>query len=78
LDENTIVVYKQKGILYINSSEVALTNVKVYNLQGGLIIEQKDLNTTFTTIKDLKAVNQILIIKMTRADNSVVTKKVLK
>jgi hypothetical protein len=50
----------------------------VYNLQGGLIIEQKDLNTTFTTIKDLKAVNQILIIKMTRADNSVVTKKVLK
>jgi hypothetical protein len=78
LNDNTIRVHKQNGTLYINSDEVGLTNVKVYNLQGRLIFEQKNLNTTFTTIKDVKAVNQILILKMTRADNSVVTRKVLK
>jgi hypothetical protein len=78
LKDNTIRVHKQKGILYINSNEVALINVKVYNLQGRLITEQKDLNTTFTTIKDVKAVNQVLIVKMTTADNTVVTRKVLK
>jgi Glycosyl hydrolase catalytic core/F5/8 type C domain len=76
-NENTVRVYKNSGILYVNSGAVAINNVKVFDLQGRLVAEQKNIKATTASIKDIKAVQQVLIVKITAEDGSLVAKKVL-
>lgn len=75
-NEHTVTVYKNKETLYVNSENINITNVKVYDLRGRLISEQKEVNATSVVISNLKETNQVLIVKITSQDNSVVTKKV--
>ncbi|MCF6130182.1 YDG domain-containing protein [Flavobacterium sp. AS60] len=77
LIKNSITVYKSNGIININSTNELIANVKVYDLQGRLITEQKEVNATSTSIKNLRASQQVLIVKVTTQDNKVVTKKVV-
>ena len=75
--ENSIMVYKNNGILYVKSIATAISNVKVYDIQGRLLAEQKKVKGTTAVINNLNATHQALIVKITGEDNSVVTKKVL-
>lgn len=77
LDSNSIIVYKNNDNININSGKLVIDNVKVYDLQGRLVLEQKDVNATTTSIKNLKVTQQVLIVKVTTHDNMVVTKKVI-
>lgn len=76
-NENSVKVYKNGGTLYVNSGNVALANIKVFDLQGRLIAEQKKLKTKIATFRDLKTTQQVLIVKVTSHDNIVVNKKVV-
>ena len=76
-NENSVRVYKNNGTLYVNSGAVAMSNIKVYDIQGRLIAEQKNVKATTASIKDLKATHQVLIVKITDEDNNIVTKKVV-
>lgn len=76
-NENSVRVYKNNGNLYVNSGTVAVNNIKVFDIQGRLIAEQKNVKATTAAIKDLKATNQVLIVKITGEDTSVVSKKVV-
>jgi hypothetical protein len=75
-NENTVIVYKNKGTLYVNSSAKAISSIKVYDVQGRLLAEQKNIKANTATISNLKASNQILIVQVRGEDNSEVTKKV--
>jgi hypothetical protein len=75
--DNTITVYKTNGTLYVNSAGRAFVNIKVFDVQGRLITEQKDLNATNAAIKNLKTTQQLLLIQVTSEDKKVVTKKVV-
>jgi hypothetical protein len=76
-NENSVAVYKNKSTLYVNSGAVAIANIKVFDIQGRLIAEQKNVKSNTATISNLKATQQVLIVKVTGQDNSVVSKKVL-
>ena len=76
-NENSVRVYKNNGMLYVNSGTVDINNIKVYDIQGRLLAEQKNVKATTATIKDLKAKQQVLIVKITSEDNNVVSKKVV-
>jgi hypothetical protein len=76
-NENSVTVYKNKGMLYVNSGAEAIANVKVFDIQGRLIAEQKNVKANTAVIKDLKATQQVLIVKITAQDNTVVSKKVV-
>ena len=76
-NDNSITVYKNKGTLYVNSGATAINNIKVFDSQGRLIAEQKNVKANSATIKDLKATQQVLIVKITAEDNKVVSKKVV-
>jgi Glycosyl hydrolase catalytic core len=76
-NENSVRVYKNNGTIYVNSGSVAINNVKVYDIQGRLIAEQKNVKANTATIKNLKVENQVLIVKITGEDSSVVSKKVM-
>jgi hypothetical protein len=76
-DENSVVVYKNKGGIQISTGKIVIDNVKVFDIQGRLIAEQKNVKATSATIKDLKVAQQVLIVKITSVDNQTVSRKVV-
>ena len=75
-NENSVVVYKQNQDLIINSGTTTMSNVKVYDIQGRLLVYQKNINATQTKISSVTT-NQILLVKITSTENGSVTKKVM-
>jgi trimeric autotransporter adhesin len=63
-------------MLYVNSGASVISNIKVYDIQGRLIAEQKNVKSNNASINNLKA-NQALIVQVTSEDNKVVNKKVV-
>lgn len=76
-NDNNVKVYKNSGTLYVNSGAVVMKNVKVFDIQGRLIAEQKGVNATSTAFRDLRVSQQVLIVQVTSEDNIVVNKKVV-
>jgi hypothetical protein len=75
-NENSVSVYNNNGTLYVNSGLVAMSNISVFDVQGRLISQQRNVKATTATIKDVRS-NQVLIVKIVGEDNSEVTKKVI-
>ena len=75
-NENSVTVFKNSGVIYVNSKESIINNIKVYDVQGRLLAEQNDVKANTATINNLKATQQILIVKVTSEDNKVISKKV--
>jgi len=76
-NDNNVKVYKNIGILNVNSGAISMKNVKIFDIQGRLIAEQKNVNATSTNFKDLRVNQQVLIVQVTSEDNIVVNKKVV-
>ena len=76
-NDNTIKVYRNHSILTVSSGAIAISNIKVYDLQGRVLSEQKDVNANMATINNLRASHQVILVKVTSVDNDVVTKKVI-
>ena len=76
-NDNSISVYKNNGTLYVNSGSVAINSIEVYDVQGKLLASQRNVKATTATISNLRAINQVLIVKIAGEDNSVVSKKVM-
>jgi hypothetical protein len=76
-DDSSVTIYKNKGTLNVNSKSMAIANIKVYDIQGRMIYEQKNVQSNTATIRTLKVAPQILIVKVTGEDNKVVSKKIV-
>ena len=76
ISDNSVIVYKNGGVIYVNSGAKMMSNIKVFDIQGRLITEQKSVKANTTSIQNLKASNQVLIVKVTTDDNQVISKKV--
>jgi hypothetical protein len=76
-NENSVVVYKNEGTLFVNSAAKSIQAVQVYDIQGRLIAEQNNVKANATSIKNIKASNQVLIVKISDENNTIVAKKVL-
>ena len=53
-----------------------MNNIKVFDIQGRLIAERNNVKANTTSIQNLKARNQVLIVQVTNEDNQVISKKV--
>jgi hypothetical protein len=76
ISDNSVIVYKNSGVIYVNSGAKMMNNIKVFDIQGRLITEQKSVKANTTSIQNLKASNQVLIVNVTTDDNQVISKKV--
>ena len=76
-NENSVSVYKNNGSLYVNSGFVAMSNIKVFDIQGRLVAEQKNLKSTTAVFNNLRTKNQVLIVKISGENNNVLSKKVV-
>lgn len=76
LNENMVTIYKQNQNLVVNTGAIQMNNVKVYDIQGRLLVEQKDVNAATAKLA-ISSTNQVLIVKVTSKEGTIVTKKVV-
>jgi hypothetical protein len=77
LDNNSVSVYQNSGAIYINSKSEAISSVRVFDVQGRLLAEQRNVEANTAVISNLRAKNQILIVNVLGVDNSEVSKKIM-
>ena len=73
---NNVVAFNDHGDIKINSGSTVMDQVRVYDLQGRLLVEKKQINATETSVTKT-AVNQILLLEITGANGIKVTKKMI-
>jgi hypothetical protein len=61
----------------IKTGNIVMSEVKVFDIRGRLLLEKNDINDSQTTINVGQA-NQVLLIQITSQDGLVVTKKVIR
>ena len=76
LDENNILVYKNKEAIHIKSSSTTIDNIKLYDISGRHIFEKTNINANETHIEIAKFGKQILILKIVLDNDKLISKKV--
>ena len=75
-NENSVSVYKNNGSLFVKSNASTINNIKIFDVQGRLIAEQKNVKSNTASFSNLKA-NQALIVQVSADNNTVVSKKIV-
>ncbi|MBC7494643.1 MAG: hypothetical protein H7221_06505, partial [Flavobacterium sp.] len=73
---NAVVVYKNNTDFVINAGNAAISNVKIYDLQGRLLLSKVNINNSEVRL-NIGNVNQMVIIKTTLIDGQVFSTKAL-
>lgn len=71
-----IAVYLQNQDVYIQSENALLSGVEVYDLNGRLVAERKNIGSNETSFS-LNSLNAVYLLKVTTVDGNVVTKKII-
>ena len=61
----------------VNTGNVIMSSIKVFDIRGRLLQEKNDINASQTTIGNGLA-NQVLLVQITSEDGITVTKKVIR
>lgn len=73
---NNVIAFNDNGDIKINSGSTVMEQVRVYDLQGRLLVEKKQINATETRI-NTTAVNQVLLLEITATTGTKVIKKII-
>ncbi|WP_162126242.1 Ig-like domain-containing protein [Flavobacterium phycosphaerae] len=75
---NQVVIYKNPANEFVvNSGNAVMASVKVFDIRGRLLVEQKGINASQITI-NAGLSNEVLLVQVTSEDGVMVTKKVIK
>ena len=77
LNENQILIYNKDQTTYINSGEITMDSIKIFDIQGRLLFQKSKINDTKISIK-LDIANQVLLFQITTQNGEIITKKVIK
>lgn len=72
---NNIVVYKKNETLHINSGNYIMDKIELYDVSGRLIYTKLNVDNTNVSIPNLPIADQVLLVKITTAENGVAIKK---
>ena len=75
-NDTSVVVYKQNNELIINSGNTSMSNVKVFDIRGRLLMEKNNINATQTKFYT-GTTNEVLLVQITSDAMGTVTKKVI-
>jgi predicted outer membrane repeat protein len=73
---NNVIAFNDNGDIKINSGSTVMEQVRVYDLQGRLLVEKKQINATDTKITTT-ASNQVLLLEITATTGTKVIKKII-
>jgi roadblock/LC7 domain-containing protein len=74
---DSIVVYKQDKTFFVEAGEIIINEIAVFDISGRRVYHKTGIDAVNTTVSGLPSNNQVLIIQITTADSTVVTKKVI-
>lgn len=74
---NNIVVYKQNGNLVINSGTYIMNKIELYDISGRLVYSRNNVDAASAVISNLAIANQVLVVKITTAENGTANKKIV-
>lgn len=75
--ENSVIVYKDDSGLHIETANIVMDNVKIYDVRGRLVMTKNHIDATEITISDLSVAEEVLILRIESDDNRIVNKKVV-
>jgi hypothetical protein len=75
INDNNVKVYINNGSLHVTLGTSVIKTIEVYDILGRLIAQQKSVKATTASIHNLKATNQVLIIKIIDENSKEVIKK---
>lgn len=73
---NSMVIFKNNGIVNIDAGTLNINGVQVYDINGRMLYNRNNVNTTASTVEGLNAQTQVLIVKVDTTKGTV-TKKVV-
>jgi hypothetical protein len=73
---SSVIAFSENGEIRINSGSTIMELVRVYDLQGRLLVEKKQINASETKITT-SASNQVLLVEITATNGSKITKKII-
>ena len=74
--ENQITIVRRNGVFEINSGNVQMDNVRIFDIRGRLVKELTDIGAEHVSFAAGQA-NQVLIVKITSTGNEHATRKVI-
>jgi GEVED domain/Fibronectin type III domain len=76
-NENSVVIYKEEQAIHINTSNVVMDNVQIYDVRGRELYSKKGVNANEFVISNLNASQQVILVKVTSVDGKTITKKIV-
>jgi hypothetical protein len=74
---NSIMISVQNKVITINAGTVVMKKVELVDLTGRVVYTQKEINGTTTSLANVLATNQMLIIRITTQSHGVLNQKVI-
>ena len=75
-NSNQVVIYNQDNITHINSGNIKMNSLKIFDVQGRLLFNKSGINDNKTSLK-LGFEKQVLFFQITSQDGETITKKVI-
>ena len=75
-DNNSLIVFNQNGVVNLNSGGKTMQSVKIFDLRGRLLFENNKLQSSTFAISDLKIEHQLLVVQVSLADQTLISKKI--
>jgi len=77
-NENQVIIYKNtSNEIVINAGNVVMSTVKVFDIRGRLLLDQRNINAKQTAVNTGSA-NEVLLVQITSQEGITVTKKVIR
>ena len=77
LDVNTILIGVKNQQININAGAVTMHKIELIDVTGRVIYTKEQVNANTATIDNLAVSNQMLIVRITTAENGVVSQKII-
>ncbi len=76
LDAKKIIIYNKDQTTFINSGQITMDSIKIFDLQGRLLFSKSSINDTKTSL-NLNFNNQVVLFHVTSQDGDTIIKKVI-
>jgi hypothetical protein len=74
VNANQIIIYNKDQAAFINSGEIIMHSIKIFDIRGRLLYQKSDINDTKYSIK-LDVANEVLLFQITTQNGEIITKK---
>lgn len=77
LSSNEIIVFKQQDDIHVSSAPLIMIDVRVYDVQGRLVMERKNINSQSVVLPGVGLAHQVLMVQVLTAEGKLVSKKII-